>query len=192
MLSKRNVSNNLRLAILLVLSAGIILNFAPGALANGAYETWTGELKFQVKTTEFNPLTEKFDNKNKSVTGILELYTGVDGPPIPNVDGYYMKFEGTDQDNQFVAMRITQLALIGTGNEISAKFLAVGVGEFFDPNAPGTPFGIVYVDFNGSWKAATLKKPAIISMVIKMGGGIDQDVIISANPKATLYKLPQP
>jgi hypothetical protein len=186
MLSKRNVSNKLRLAILLLLSAGIILSFAPGALAQ--VQTWSGELKFQIKATELSAETGKFENKNKSLTGTLELYTGAEGPPILN-DGYYMKFIGTDQNDQFVAMGITQLAMIETElNPSNVKFLAVGVGEFFDPNAPGNQYGIVYVDFNGSYKAAAGEKPEIISLVIKMGGGINGDVIISANPKVKLYK----
>ncbi|MBM4274622.1 MAG: hypothetical protein FJ134_09225 [Deltaproteobacteria bacterium] len=190
MFSKKNVSYKLRLTILLVLSAGIILSFAPGATAQ-PIETWSGPLKFQVKATEFNPLTEKFDKKNKNVTGTLELYTGIEGPPIPNLDGYYMKFIGKDQNNQDVAFGITQLALIDMEvNATTGKFLAVGVGEFYDPNAPGEKWGIVYIDFSGSWKAATSKKPETISMVIKMGGGIDRDVIISANPKVTLTKQP--
>lgn len=79
MFLKRKVSNKLRLAILLVLSAGIILSFAPGALAQ--VQTWSGECKFQVKATELNTATGKFENKNKALTGTLELYTEVDGPP---------------------------------------------------------------------------------------------------------------
>lgn len=100
-----------------------------------------------------------------------------------------MKFIGTDQNNQSVEMGITQLATINTElDSTSVKFLAKGVGDFFDPNAPGEKYGIIYVDFSGSYKAAAGEKPEIISLVIKLGGGINGDVIISANPKAKLYK----
>ena len=186
MFLKRNVFNKLRLAILLVLSAGIILSFAPGAQAE--VQIWSGECKFQVKATELNTATGKFENKNKSLTGTLELYTEVEGPPTLN-NGYYMKFIGTDQNNQSVEMGITQLATINTElDPTSVKFLAKGVGDFYDPNAPGDQNGIIYVDFKGSYKAAAGEKPEIISLVIELGGGINGDVIISANPKIKLYK----
>ncbi len=183
MFLKRNVYNNLRLTLLLVLSAGIILTLTTGALAQ-TIETWSGPLTVQVKATEL--IGGKFVTKSDSVSGILELYTEVDGPPTPNNDGYYMRFIA---NNQVTIIGIKQLVLIDMQlNATSGKFLAVGVGEFFDPNAPGNPNGIAYLDFSGSWKAASSKKPANISLVIKMGGGIDGDVIFSANPKVTLTK----
>jgi hypothetical protein len=188
MFSKRNVSNNLRLAILLVLSAGIILSFAPGALANGAIETWSGPLTVQVKATEL--IAGKFTTKSKSHTGLLELYMGANTLiPTPNNDGDYMKFD----DGQLMTMRIKQLVWIDDEvNATTRKFLAAGVGDLYDPLAPGDPNGIVYFDLSGSWKAAAGKKLETISLVIKMGGGIDVDAIFSANPKVNLYKQPQP
>ena len=186
MFSKRNVSNNLRLAILLVLSAGIILSFAPGALAQ--VETWAGELSVQVKITELD--AGKFKTKSNSVPGRFELYTGAEGPPIPNVDGDYMKFIS---DDQLTIINIKRLALIDMDlNPGNVKFLGVGTGVFHDGNAPdpGNQDGIVYLDFSGSYKAATPKKPEIVSLVIKMGGGIDRDVVFSCNPKVSLYKQP--
>ena len=196
MFSKRNVSNKLRLAILLVLSAGIILSFTTGALAQQQIETWSGPLTIQVKATELNYTsadTWKFQTKSQSVTGRLELYMGEDAP-IPNGLGNYMKFTSDDQGT---TISIKHLALIYERtkvNQTTAKILAVGVGEFFDSHAPGGPVnGIAYLDFSGSWNAATykgitLKKPANFSLVIKMGGGIDGDVTFSGNPKVTLTK----
>ncbi len=186
MFSKRNVSNNLRLAILLVLSAGIILSFATGALANGVFETWAGNLTVQVKATELD--AGKFKTKSNSVQGTFELYTGVEGPPIPNGEGDYMKFISNDQ---LTIISIKQLALIDMDlNPGNVKFLGVGTGVFHDGNAPdpSNQDGIVYLDFTGSYKAAAGKKPEIISLVIKMGGGIDRDVVFSCNPKVNLYK----
>jgi hypothetical protein len=177
----------MRLAILLVLSAGFILSFAPGALAQ-EFQTWSGPLTVQVKATEL--IEGKFITKSNSVPGRFELYKGEDGP-IRNDEGNYVKFISDDLS---ATISIKQLVLIYTElNAKSGKILAVGVGEFFDSNAPGSHDGIAYLDFSGTWTAATykgttLKKPENISLVIKMGGGIDGDVTFSANPKVTLTK----
>ncbi len=184
MFSKRNVSDNLRLAILLVLSAGIILNFAPGVLAQPAFGVWSGPLSFQQKTTKFNG--GQFITKSKSRTGTLELYIGGDGLPTPNADGDYIKISGVDKP---VAIGIKQLVFIDTdvkpGN---VKFLGVGTGVFQDFGAPdpGNQDGIVYLDFSGSWKAAAGKNPATVSLVIKGGGGIDGYEIFIGNSKVDL------
>ncbi|MBM4273987.1 MAG: hypothetical protein FJ134_05950 [Deltaproteobacteria bacterium] len=149
-----------------------------------AYETWVGPYSFTSKGTvliEDAKGNVKFSTYSLANIGRVELYVDENGPAY--VGGYCMKFI----DSSGVTRgRIKSLVLITTWTfkGKSEKIMAVGVGEYFDPE--GDYIGDGYIEATGTIKKNAYGIPISITLTMKVSAGINNYYIFTGSPKVTL------
>jgi len=164
-----------------------------GFVNANAYDTWMGNVSFNVKVTGIyeDSGEEKFENITDSLNGKLCFF--VDEEPVKNEKGNYIEFR---DEVGTVIIGIKELGAIATDYAKlgkSDKFLLVGTGVFTDPEDHDLQ-GIAYIDSKGTLAESKITGDTTsISVSGKIGGvlnSLDKNYTFSASFKSVLVLSP--